>query len=94
MSTSGGGRRRVVITGMGVVSSAGVGVPALLDTMLEAVSRERLMPEFERFDMRSSIYGPVPDFDPEAVGLPADFVARNDRYAWFGLAASAMGQSA
>ena len=88
MSAGSGHRRRVVITGMGVVSSAGLGVPALWDTMLEAVSRERLMPEFERFDMRSSIYGPVPDFNPEEAGLPADFVARNDRYAWFGLAAA------
>jgi 3-oxoacyl-(acyl-carrier-protein) synthase len=80
--------RRVVITGMGVVSAAGVGVGPLWDAMLEATSFERLMPEFDRFRMSASIFGPVADFDPLKAGLPADFVERNDRYAWFGLTAA------
>jgi 3-oxoacyl-(acyl-carrier-protein) synthase len=81
-------RRRVVLTGMGVVSPAGQGVDALWDAMLEGVSFERLLPELDRFGLRSSIFGSVTDFDPARAGLPADFVQRNDRYAWFGLAAA------
>jgi len=88
MRTSRHRDRRVVITGMGVISAAGTGVPALWDVMIEPRSREALMPEFDRFDLRSSIYGPVPDFDPAAAGLAPDFVARNDRYACLGMAAT------
>jgi len=56
--------------------------------MLEATSFERLMPEFDRLEMRASIFGPIENFDPLGEGLPADFVERNDRYAWFGLLAA------
>jgi 3-oxoacyl-(acyl-carrier-protein) synthase len=88
MSVVGTTGRRVVITGMGVVSPAGVGVDALRDAMLEAVSFERLMPEFDRWEMRASIFGPVENFDPIEQGLPVDFIQRNDRHAWFGLTAA------
>jgi len=80
--------RRVVITGMGVVSAAGVGVDALWDAMLEAVSCERLIPELDRFGMVASIFGPVRDFDPVEAGLPREVVERNDRHAWMGLVAA------
>ncbi len=38
--------RRVVITGMGVVTPAGNGLPALWQAVLEGTSTEQLLPEF------------------------------------------------
>lgn len=80
--------RRVVITGMGQISAAGVGVDSLWQMIRDARSGEQLMPEFDRFKMNSRIFGPVSDFDPLAVGIKPEVVDRNDRYALFALAAT------
>lgn len=80
--------RGVVITGMGQISAAGVGVDALWRMLQEARSGEGLLPEYDEFDMRTRIFGPVTDFDPIAAGLEPEVVERNDRYALFALAAT------
>ena len=81
-------RRRVVITGMGVVTPAGTGVEVLWEAMLEPRSCEHLIPELDSFGMESSIFAPVRDFDPLEEGLPPEILERNDRHAWMGLVAA------
>jgi len=80
--------RRVVVTGMGQVSAAGVGVDSLWQMIREARSGEQLMPQYDRFEMNSRIFGPVSGFDPLAAGIRPEVVDRNDRYALFALAAT------
>lgn len=82
------GKRRVVVTGMGVVSPAGLGLSALWSAIVEARSHEALLPDLDEFAAHTRIFGPVLAFDPEESGLPPEVIARNDRYAWFGLAAA------
>jgi 3-oxoacyl-(acyl-carrier-protein) synthase len=54
--------RRVVITGLGVVSPNGVGVPAFLDAIRSGVSGIRFMPEYERLKFNCQVTG-MPRFD-------------------------------
>lgn len=56
--------RRVVITGLGAVSAAGVGVPALWQKLLAGESGISHITRFDVSDMRSRIGGEVKNFDP------------------------------
>lgn len=89
-------RRRVVVTGMGVISPAGDGVEALWDAILAGISAERLAPEFDSFKMKSKIFGRARHFDPLGAGIESSIVERNDRYVCFAFAAvkEALAQSA
>jgi 3-oxoacyl-(acyl-carrier-protein) synthase len=77
------------------VSPAGTGVDALWRLILEARSAEDLMPEYDKFEMNTRIFGPLREFDPLAAGLEPEVVERNDRYAQFALVAAqeAIGQA-
>jgi 3-oxoacyl-(acyl-carrier-protein) synthase len=88
--------RRVVVTGMGVVSPAGNGVAPLWKAILEGRSAEQTLPELDCFGMKSKIFGRAGHFDPYAEGIDASFIERNDRYACFAFAAAreAISQSA
>ena len=67
--------RRVVITGVGVVAPCGTGVEAFWDGLAKPVE--------------PAVFRRVPDFDPERWGLTRVEARRLDRFAQFGLAASA-----
>ena len=54
--------RRVVITGLGVVSPNGVGLPAFLDALQKGLSGIRHIPEYERLRFNCHVAG-VPEFD-------------------------------
>src|ERR1700733_14337342 len=56
--------RRVVITGLGVVSPNGVGVPAFLAAIRDGVSGVRFMPEYERLRFNCQVSG-LPRFEWE-----------------------------
>ncbi|SIR30734.1 beta-ketoacyl-ACP synthase I [Bosea sp. TND4EK4] len=58
--------RRVVVTGMGIVSSIGNNTQEVLSSLREAKSGIRFMPEFEEHGFRSRIGG-VPTLDPATV---------------------------
>lgn len=49
--------RRVVITGLGVVSPNGVGVPAFLDSIRNGVSGVRFMPQYEHLHYNCQVAG-------------------------------------
>src|SRR5262245_44794700 len=67
--------RRVVITGVGVVAPCGTGVDAFWDGLAKPVE--------------PAVFRRVADFDPERWGLTRVEARRLDRFAQFGLAASA-----
>ena len=54
--------RRVVVTGLGVVSPNGVGVPDFLAAIRNGVSGVRFMPEYERLRFNCQVSG-LPQFD-------------------------------
>ena len=56
--------RRVVITGLGAVSAAGIGAPALWQALLAGRSAISEISRFDVSDMKSRIAGEVKDFDP------------------------------
>src|SRR5437870_12862532 len=56
-------RRRVVITGMGVVSPNGVGNRAFSDAVLQGRSGVRRISRFDPSEIPVQIAGEVPDFD-------------------------------
>jgi 3-oxoacyl-[acyl-carrier-protein] synthase II len=56
-------KRRVVITGMGVVSPNGVGTPAFSQNVLQGRSGVRRISHFDSSEIPVQIAGEVPDFD-------------------------------
>ena len=81
---------RVVITGLGVVSSLGIGVSEFWKTALTGRSGVTAIQSFEPFsvgDYRSKIAGQVHNFSPEQY-LPTSQGDRVDRYAQFALVAT------
>jgi len=80
-------RRRVVITGMGVVTSLGQSLSVLWDNILSCKSGVKTIERFDSSAYPVHIGGEVPDFEP------ADYIdkrdaKRIDRFALFGLAAA------
>jgi 3-oxoacyl-[acyl-carrier-protein] synthase II len=81
---------RVVITGLGVVSSIGIGVSEFWKTALTGHSGVTAIKAFDPFpvvDYRSQVAGQVLNFSPEQY-LPASQGDRVDRYAQFALVAT------
>ena len=81
---------RVVITGLGVVSSIGIGVSEFWKSALAGRSGITPIQSFEPFfmaDYRSKVAGQVQNFSPEQY-LPASQSNRVDRYAQFALVAA------
>ncbi|MCK5082836.1 MAG: hypothetical protein KAR31_08000, partial [Candidatus Omnitrophica bacterium] len=84
-----GDKRRVVITGVGVVSPNGVGKEACWENMINGVSAIRRVTEFDMSQFNSKIAAQVQDFDPIKLGLSHDEAVRMDRYVQFAMVAAA-----
>lgn len=83
-------KRRVVVTGLGVVSPIGVGVRTFWDSALAGKSGVTALTAFDDLPLdgyRSRVVARVADFDP-GPPLPALPNERLDRYALFALAAA------
>ena len=81
-------QRRVVITGVGAVSAAGIGVPALWNALLEGRSGIKTITNYDASDMSSTIAGEVSDFDPVKLIEPRLKPKRLSRQAQFGVVAT------
>src|SRR6185436_13251176 len=57
-------RRRVVVTGLGVVSPNGVGIPDFLHSIQNGVSGIEFIPQYEELKFNCQV-GTSPDFDWE-----------------------------
>ncbi|MED7952640.1 MULTISPECIES: beta-ketoacyl-[acyl-carrier-protein] synthase family protein [unclassified Streptomyces] len=80
-------RRRVAVTGIGVVAPGGVGVPAFWELLTSGRTATRGITLFDPTGFRSRIAAEC-DFDPAAHGLGPDEVQRADRYVQFAMVAT------
>lgn len=83
-------KRRVVVTGVGIVSPNGIGNEACYKGMITGVSAVRRVTEFDVSMFNSKIAAQVRDFDPVKLGLTWDEAMRMDRYVQFALVAARM----
>lgn len=80
--------RRVVVTGLGVISPNGIGKDNLWKGMSEGKSGVRRVKIFDVEKFHSQIAAQVEDFDPFNLGLTVEEVARMDRYVQFAVVAA------
>ncbi|HRU04919.1 MAG TPA: beta-ketoacyl-ACP synthase II [Candidatus Brocadiia bacterium] len=81
------GGRRVVVTGLGVISSIGQDVETFFQSLLQGKSGVRPIQSFDASDFPSRIAGEIPDFDPSR-WIDNRTAQRIDRFTQMGLAAS------
>jgi 3-oxoacyl-[acyl-carrier-protein] synthase II len=81
--------RRVVVTGVGVVSPIGIGKGPFFEALLAGRSGVRHIESFDTTEFPVKIAAEVRDFDPLAF-IEKKMAKRMDRYAQFGAAASAL----
>ncbi len=77
-------RRRVVVTGIGVLAAGSLGREDFWARLSAGKSGIRRISHFDPAPFRSQIAGEV-DFDPAAHGLSEDEIARADRYVQFAM---------
>jgi len=82
-------KRRVVITGMGVVAPNGIGIDNFWDSLVHGKSAVRKITHFDASSYPSQIAAEVPDFDPTNYMDPKT-AKRLGRFAQFALAAARM----
>ncbi|MCK9895437.1 beta-ketoacyl-[acyl-carrier-protein] synthase family protein [Frankia sp. AgB32] len=80
-------RRRVVITGVGVLAPGGVGVKNFWQLLADGRTATRRISLFDPSPFRSQVAAEV-DFDPELAGLSPQQVRRMDRAAQFAVVAA------
>ncbi|SKC38445.1 3-oxoacyl-[acyl-carrier-protein] synthase II [Bacteroidales bacterium WCE2004] len=81
--------KRVVITGMGVISPIGNDVQTFWQNLLAGVCGIDYIREFPTDELPVKIAGLVKDFDPLAFGMDKGFVRKQDRFTLYGVAAAA-----
>ena len=81
--------KRVVITGLGVVSPVGNDVQTFWNNLLAGVCGIDYIREFPTDELPVKIAGLVKDFDPLAFGMDKGFVRKQDRFTLYGVAAAA-----
>ncbi len=80
-------RRKVVVTGLGIVSPVGIGVQTAWSNIIAGRSGITRISRFDASSMASQIAGEVKDFDV-AKYLPAKEARRMDTFIHYGLAAA------
>lgn len=80
--------RRVVITGMGVISPIGNSIPTFWQHLEEGYCGIDTITSFPTDDIQVKIAGEVKDFDPQSFGIDAPSARKNDRFALFAQAAA------
>src|SRR2546425_11588083 len=79
--------RRVVVTGLGVVSPIGIGVDAFWKQLRDGVSGVGRITKFDAAGLPSRIAAEVTGFDPEMY-LPRRDIVRTDTFIHFALTAA------
>ena len=80
--------RRVVVTGLGMVSPLGLDVESSWKALLAGECGIGPITEFDASEFGCRIAGEVKNFDPAAGGLQAKEARRYDRYVQFAAAAA------
>ena len=88
-------KKRVVITGMGIVSPVGNDVETFWKSLKEGVCGIELVDEFQADELPVKIAARVKDFDPDRYGIDKSFVRKQDLFSIYALASAvqAMGDS-
>lgn len=81
-------KRRVVVTGMGVLTSLGSELEQFWGNLLEGKSGVSLIEAFDVSEYPTRIAAEVKDFDPVAYGIDKKEARRMDRFVQFAVAAS------
>ena len=81
--------RRVVITGMGVLSPNGIGIESFWNSLVHGISGVRKITHFDASSYPSQIAGEIKDFDPLNYMGPKS-ARRMDRFAQFAVACTRM----
>jgi len=89
------GRRRVVITGTGVVSPVGNNVPSFWEALKKGVCGIEVVEEFREAGLPVHIAGLIKNFNPEEHGIDKATARKQDKFVQYALAAAveAVGQS-
>lgn len=82
-------KRRVVVTGLGLVTPLGIGVKASWEAMLDGRSGIGIINTFDSSDLPVHIAGEVKGFDPSAY-IELKEIKKMDKFIHFALAASIM----
>lgn len=80
-------RKRVVVTGIGVVAPVGIGKDSFWDSVSKGVSGVRLIDSFDTTPYRTKIAAQVRDFDPSKYLSPQK-IYTTDRFSQFALVAT------
>jgi 3-oxoacyl-[acyl-carrier-protein] synthase II len=80
-------RRRVVVTGLGIISPIGNDVPTAWDNLIAGKSGISAITRFDAKDFRVQIAGEVKDFNVESY-MPAKEARRMDAFIHYGIAAA------
>jgi 3-oxoacyl-[acyl-carrier-protein] synthase II len=83
-------KHRVVVTGMGVVTSLGSDIPAFWNNLLSGKSGISRIEAFDTSDYTTKIAAEIKNFNPEEFGLDRKITRKMDRFVQFGAAASLM----
>ena len=80
--------KRVVITGMGVVSCIGNDVKSFWHSLVNGVCGIDFITEFPTEKLEVKIGGKVRDFDPEQYGIAKPFIRKQDPFTIYAMAAA------
>lgn len=83
-------KRRVVVTGVGIVSPNGIGNEACYKAMIGGKSGIKRVTEFDVSQFNTKIAAQVRDFDPLKLGLTIEEALRMDRYVQFAMVGARM----
>lgn len=78
--------RRVVITGLGVVSPVGNDVTTFWENLTHGVCGIDFIKNFPSDDLQVKVAGEVKNFDPAADGVPAATIRKADKFTLFAMA--------
>ena len=80
--------KRVVVTGMGVISPIGNDVPTFWNNLVNGVCGIDYIQEFSTENLPVRIAGKVKDFHPENYGMDKGFSRKQDLFTQYGVAAA------
>lgn len=80
--------KRVVITGMGVISSVGNDIQTYWKNLKDGVCGIEVIDNFPTDNLPVKIAGKIKDFNPEEYGMDKPFVRKQDRFTQYGVAAA------
>jgi 3-oxoacyl-[acyl-carrier-protein] synthase II len=83
-------RKRVVITGLGVVTPVGSGKDTFWDALMEGKNGVDLVTRFDTSNFKTRIGAEIKDFDPKAFGIKPKDAKRMDRFTQYGVAAASL----